>query len=86
MEKLNHICGLLLFLVLLSLLGCGTQDRYQVMEPTTLLPVQDAEWGTLTRIQTLWNGSYKSPVNSEFFIVCYGRNKLKCSSHAGLPS
>ena len=42
-------------LVLLMLSGCGSQDRYQVMEPSPYVEIHESRFATISRVPSLHN-------------------------------
>ncbi len=60
MIRMIQNIGFAFLLVLYLLVGCGTQDRYQVTEPAGFQPIEISEWATLTPVQALWNSTFSS--------------------------
>jgi len=46
---------IILLLMLVLAAGCGSQDRYEIMDPQVLSIVEDTHWGTSTMLQLLQN-------------------------------
>ncbi len=45
-------------LVLVTIAGCGSQDRYQVTNPPTYMEILDGEFAAITRLPSLHNDTY----------------------------
>lgn len=41
--------------VLVMLAGCGSQDRYEVMDPPGGLVIEESNWGQITKLETVHN-------------------------------